>query len=38
MQEKLITVCCECGKEINLDEATLTEDTGEPICNDCKNL
>ena len=36
MKEKLISKCCECGCEVDLEKVTLTEDYGEPICNNCK--
>jgi len=29
--------CCKCGCEVILKNVCLTEDTGEPICDDCKS-
>jgi len=37
VNKSLKSICCECGCEVDLKEVCLTEDTGEPICNSCKN-
>ena len=34
--KSLKSICCECGCEVDLSKAYLTEDTGEPICDKCK--
>ena len=33
--EEIMVFCCICNCELNLTEARLTKDTGEPICDDC---
>jgi len=33
--EEIMVFCCICNCEVDLTEARLTEDTGEPICDDC---
>lgn len=35
-EDSMLSVCCICGRKIDLDEVCLTEDTGEPICDKCK--
>jgi len=37
-KEKIMTLCCICGCKIDLAEVRLTEDTGEPICDNCHDI
>jgi len=34
-EEEIMVFCCICSCEIDLTETRLTEDTGEPICDNC---
>ena len=35
MEKEIKVFCCICSCEIDLTEARLTEDSGEPICDNC---
>jgi len=35
---KVIVFCCICNCELDLAETRLTEDTGEPICDNCHDI